>query len=134
MRVPAQRELDTLVAQAFGITVLYCELRAAGFDRRLRGGVELRDFTWRQIGLNDAAADVIAECDRFHERVPAAVFHTEVEIVAGLGLERGIEELIAAAFRRRSVEKTLDNVRRAKSAAVRREQVHVIGDLVCTGQ
>src|SRR3954452_23301886 len=120
MRVPAQRELDALVAQAFGIAVLHCELRAAGFDRRLRGGIELRDFTWRQIGLNDAAADVIAECDRFHERVPAAVFHTEVEIVAGLGLESRIEELIAAAFRRRPIEEAFDDVRRAESAAVRR--------------
>src|SRR3954451_5155129 len=125
MRVPAQRELDALIAQAFGITILYCELRAAGFDRRLRGGIELRDFTGRQIGLNDAAADVIAECDRFHERVPAAVFHAEVEIVAGFGFESGIEKLIAAAFRRRPIEETLDDIRGAESAAARREQVHV---------
>src|SRR3954466_9395376 len=114
MRVPAHRELHALIAQPFGITVLYCELRAAGFDRRLCSGIELRDFTWRQIGLNDAAADVIAECDGFHKRVPAAVFEAEVEIVARLGLEGGIEELIAAAFRRRSIEEALDDVRRAE--------------------
>src|SRR3954452_13866612 len=118
MRVPAQRELDALVAEAFGIAVLHCELRATGFDRRLRGGIELRDFTRRQIGLNDAAADVIAECDRFHERVPAAVFHAEVEIVAGFGLEGGIEKLIAASFGRRSIEETLNDIWRAESAAV----------------
>src|SRR4051794_5090629 len=116
MGVPAKGELDALVAKAFGIAILYCELRAAGFDRRLCGWIELRDFGRRQIGLNNAAADVIAECDRFHERVPAAVFEAEVKIVAGFGLESGIQKLVAAAFRRRPIEEAFDNVWRAESA------------------